>query len=55
MTQSSASDPANLKEAKLPRRDWILLPMLSLLTIGLLAVSTESIARRVFSRIGDEP
>ena len=49
MTQSSASDPVNVKEGKLPRRDWILLPMLSLLTMALMAVSTESIARRLFS------
>jgi hypothetical protein len=46
------SDPVSLenkKEAKLPRRDWILLPMISLLTIALLAGSTELIARRLFS------
>jgi hypothetical protein len=35
-------------EAKLPRRDWILLPLISLLTIGIIASSTEVIARRVF-------
>jgi hypothetical protein len=35
-------------EAKLPRRDWILMPLISLLTIGILACSTEVIARRVF-------
>ena len=33
----------------LPRRDWILLPLISLLTIGILACSAELIARRVFS------
>jgi hypothetical protein len=49
MTQSGAGDPGTLKEAKLPRRDWILLPMLSLLTIVLMAVSTELVARRAFS------
>ena len=47
--QSKASDPGDLKEAKLPRRDWILLPLLSLLTIGIIAVSTELIARRMFT------
>jgi hypothetical protein len=36
-------------EAKLPRRDWILLPSISLLTIAILAASTEMIARWVFS------
>jgi len=37
------------KEAKLPRRDWILLPALGLLTICLIAACSELIARRVFS------
>ena len=49
MTQSSAGDPGNLKEAKLPRRDWILLPMLGLLTMVVMVGSTELVARRVFS------
>jgi hypothetical protein len=49
MTQSSASDPGKLGEAKLPRRDWILLPLLSVLTVVLMAISAESIARWVFS------
>lgn len=38
-----------MKDAKLPRRDWILLPVLSLLTIGLIVCSMELIARRVFN------
>jgi hypothetical protein len=49
MTQPGAGDPGNLPEAKLPPRDWILLPILSVLTIVLMAVTTESIARRAFS------
>lgn len=48
MTQVNPPDPASTTDAKLPRRDWILLPLLSLLTIALLAVSTELISRRVF-------
>jgi hypothetical protein len=48
MTQSSAGDPGNLPEAKLPRRDWILLPLLGLMTLVLMAVSSELIARRYF-------
>jgi hypothetical protein len=36
-------------EAKLPRRDWILLPLISLVTICFLTVSTESFSRRLFS------
>jgi hypothetical protein len=46
MSQPKSSDPGTLKEAKLRRRDWVLLPLLSLLTICLTAVLTESIARR---------
>ena len=49
MTQPGTSDLAIVPEAKLPRRDWILLPLLSFLTICLLAGSTECIARRMFS------
>jgi hypothetical protein len=48
MTQSSGSDPSNAKEAELPRRDWILLPALSLLTICLLLASTDLISRLMF-------
>lgn len=48
MTQSSAGDPGNVPEAKLPPRDWILLPLLGLMTLVLMAVSSESIARRFF-------
>jgi hypothetical protein len=40
--------PGSMDEPKLPRRDWILLPLLSVLTIGLLVVSTELMARRLF-------
>jgi hypothetical protein len=35
-------------ERKLQRRDWILMPVLSLLTIGFLVASSELIARRMF-------
>jgi hypothetical protein len=47
MNQSEVSDPVCEKEAKLPRRDWVLLPLIGLLTIFLLAASTEWIARRM--------
>jgi len=47
--QQDASDPKMLREPRLPRRDWILLPLLCLLTTGLLAASTELIARLLFS------
>jgi hypothetical protein len=48
MTRSSANESGGVTEAKLPGRDWILLPMISLLTICILAGSTELIARRMF-------
>jgi hypothetical protein len=49
MTESNANHPVNTKEAKLPRRDWIVLPMLSLLTVFVMMCSTELIARRMFT------
>ena len=49
MTQFSSGAAENLKEAKLPRRDWILLPLVGVLTICFIAVCVELIARRVFS------
>jgi hypothetical protein len=36
-------------QAPLPRRDWIVLPILSLLTVVAMAVVTETIARQFFS------
>src|ERR1700730_10228602 len=36
-------------ENKIARRDWILLPLLGLLTITLISVSAELVARRTFS------
>jgi hypothetical protein len=49
MTQSSTDVPESAKETSLPRRDWILLPLLGLLTLVLMAGSTELIARRMFT------
>src|ERR1700728_382898 len=49
MTESNASDLGNTKEAKLPRRDWIVLPMLSLVTIFVMVGSAELFARRMFT------
>jgi hypothetical protein len=34
---------------KLPTRDWILLPLLSLMTVVFLVVSTEAVSRRIFT------
>lgn len=39
----------NSNEDRLPRRDWVLLPMIGLLTIFILAGSTEMIARLIFT------
>jgi hypothetical protein len=49
MTQSDAAGTSAEKEAKLPRRDWILLPLLCLLTICGIAASVELIAERLFA------
>jgi hypothetical protein len=48
MTVSNANEPERLSAAKLPRRDWILLSLLSLLTICLTVTSWEWMARRIF-------
>jgi hypothetical protein len=49
MTLYVTCDDGAATETKLPRRDWLLLPLLGLLTISLIAGSTELIARRMFS------
>ena len=51
MTEPHAHVPEDLSEAKLPRRDWIVLPLLAVLTVGLLSGSTELIARRMFPAV----
>ena len=54
MTQSGPTEPEAGKGLKSRRRDWILLPGLSLLTICLMAVSAELLSRRFFpiSQVG---
>ncbi len=47
MTGPDAASLEKLQGEKLPRRDWILLPLLSLVTICGLAISCESIANRM--------
>ncbi len=44
-----AAELETTKKLGLPRRDWILLPLLSLLTVILLSASAELLCRRVFS------
>jgi hypothetical protein len=48
MTSPNAGDPGNQNEPNLPRRDYLLLPLLGLLTICLLVGTTELMARRMF-------
>jgi hypothetical protein len=50
MTLYNSAESGNPNEEKLPRRDWILLPLLSLLTICLMLGSTELIARSMLTR-----
>jgi len=48
MTGAKHLDPRNVMNNKLPSRDWIILPILSLLTISIIAGSTELVARAMF-------
>jgi hypothetical protein len=51
MTQSNSdATGSDANEARLPRRDWILLPILGLLTIASVVASSELIARLMFPR-----
>ncbi len=47
MTKSEAKEAEGIKEAKLPARDCILLPIIGLLTICIVFLVTESVARRM--------
>src|SRR5580692_1391746 len=49
MTQSNVRESGQKQEANVPWRDWLVLPVLTLLTIGLMVTSTELIARRIFT------
>jgi hypothetical protein len=49
LNESNAAKKETMKDAKLPLRDKILLPVIALLTVSLLLVSTELIARRMFT------
>ena len=48
MPQTLLTGQSASAEAKMIRRDWIILPLICLLTVGFLACSTELVARRVF-------
>lgn len=45
MTQSGLTEPGTERESKSRRRDWVLLPAVSMLTICLMAVSAELLSR----------
>jgi hypothetical protein len=49
MTEYGAKDSAKMDEQKVQKRDWILLPILGLITVCLIASVTELIARRMFT------
>jgi hypothetical protein len=49
MTPLKDADSAETRTARLARRDWVLLPLLALLTVSVIAVSAELVARRFFS------
>lgn len=48
MSAPSLDQPANTEPPKLPRRDWITPPLLSLLTIAALVIFLNKIANRTF-------
>jgi hypothetical protein len=50
MTQFSTGDPAKQREEPMPRRDWVLVPVVSLFTICFVLISTDILARIVFPR-----
>jgi len=52
MTQASRNEPDCAREEKLPRRDWVLLPLICVLTILIFSGSVELIARHEF--VGSE-
>ena len=49
MTQPNAVDAAHVKKSKLPRRDWILLPILGVATILLLLSASEVVGGYMFT------
>ena len=52
MTHPSESESVSANEAKLPRRDWLLMPAIGLLTICIMAVSLESTGAYMFPSLG---
>ncbi len=53
MTPSNAISREKLKDAKLPRKDWILLPLIGVLTIYLCIAVSNRIAGHIFPQSAD--
>jgi hypothetical protein len=49
MGQAVISAPASAQEAKLPRRDWVVLPLIAIATIAFIAACSEVVARVVWA------
>jgi hypothetical protein len=49
MTESDKVKQPDASESKLPPRDWVLLPTISVLTIGVIVFLTEFIARQIYT------
>jgi len=54
MSQSNLGDPESLKEAKLPRRDFVILPLIGLLTVAVCLLAAEAVAGYFFSASRDD-
>ncbi len=54
MSDIHTADQTGYLEPKLPRRDWIILPLLSLTTMFLMGLTTEAIAHRMFPKTTTE-
>jgi hypothetical protein len=52
-TSSDINVPEGLREEKLPRSDWILLPVISLLTVLVMLAASEALARMIWPEQGD--
>ncbi len=48
MTQCKSETPASEKEARLPKRDFVLLPAISLLTILTMLIASEGVCRMIW-------
>ncbi len=54
MTGSNETNSSSLQEARLPRRDLVLLPAISLLTLFVLLAASEVLAREIWPEHGSD-